>query len=100
MSCPLCGSCAGSQSELSLDLGRGRPLRALIRELLSAAGPQGLTADELQRSLKRSQQSVSGRLSSMRKRGQVLFTGIKRQTRAGALARAFTLAPEAEGLAR
>lgn len=101
MTCALCGGeRGGAQGELEFQQKPAGTLRDVIRALLKRAGPEGLTADEIQKATGRSQASVSGRLSTMRKRHEVNDTGLQRCTRLGALARAFVLAPEPEGLAR
>lgn len=65
--------------------------RELIYGYIQAARHYGHTLDELSVLLNRPPNSISGRLTELKVQGKIVYTGRKRQTRSGCLARVYTI---------
>lgn len=80
MSCPHCGS---GQLVMGLDAPpkRGTIIGTLLR-LIRAAGPQGLTVEDLEKLTKLPHQSVSARVHDLNNRGDICAVG-SRPNRSG-----------------
>lgn len=65
--------------------------RELIYGYIQEARHYGHTLDELSVLLNRPPNSISGRLTELKVQGKIVYTGRKRQTRSGCLARVYTI---------
>lgn len=70
---------------------KAKTVRQQLFELIAAAGPQGMTADEVGSSTGRPAQSVSARLKELQELGLIKDSGRRRDTRYGRAARVYVL---------
>ena len=65
--------------------------RELIYGYIKTARHYGQTLDELSVLLDRPPNALSGRITELKAQGKIVYTGRKRQTRSGCLARVYTI---------
>ena len=65
--------------------------RTVVLNLITDAGAQGLTLDEISERLDRPPNVISGRITELKERGLIAASDARRKTRTGSLAKVYVL---------
>jgi hypothetical protein len=99
MNCPHCGRDANQPALLLTGRPKRGQLMSSIRRLFRNCGPQGLTAEDVERLTRAGHASVSARVHDLARRGEITHVGL-RETESGRRAWVYVLKPPAEGFER